>query len=286
MIKHFTLFFIGIVFLAGCNIINPSEPTPTYIHIDSFHFVNSNPTTYGSSSHNINTVFAIYNGIQIGVYSLPCTFPIITTPGAQLILQPGIPINGFNDQEGAYPFYSQAIDTLVPQPGKIVNYTPTTGYLSNTKILFMDAFELNSGSQFTKDSVSGVNIITVNSDSAFEGTGSGLMNFTKNDSASVYTQYMVLPTGKSVFCELNYKSNIPIAIGLVAISKSTGNISVQYNNIAFAPTAHWTKIYLSLTEIISSFPADDYSLIIKGAVPYGQANGYAQFDNIKLVTSQ
>lgn len=288
MIRYFTLIFIGVVFLGGCNVINPTEPVPTYVHIDSFRFADS-AGNYGSTSHDINTIFAFYNGIQIGVYSLPCTFPVITTPGAQLVLQPGVALNGFNDQEGAYPFYAQAVNVLVPQPGKIINETPTTNYLPNTSLLFNDAFELNSGTQFSNYSGT-VPMLSHTSDSAFEGQGSGLMNFTKNDSAEVVTvKPLTLPTGSSVFCEFNYRGNIPVSIGLIAISSSGGTVNTtvpEYNNIAFAPTPKWTKIYLSLTETISSFPASSYELVIKAAVPYGQANGYAQFDNIKIVTTK
>ncbi|MDR3681401.1 MAG: hypothetical protein P4L41_15650 [Flavipsychrobacter sp.] len=300
--RYALLILFGAVLLGGCNIINPSEQVPTFVHIDSFRFVNSNPDVYGSSSHNINTVFATYNGVPIGVFDLPCTIPVIVTGSNQLILQPGIAVNGFNDQESPYPFYINAIDTLVAQPGKVVNYTPVTGYVSSTSMVFKEDFE--KGFQFFKYSDTGlINntipippgndsmiIVTKSQDptKVFEGQASGYINMPTRDSATEASQYFTIAANTPVLCELNYKSNVPIAIGLIPIILTTGaTTQPQFNNLAFNPSPdQWTKIYINLAEIVSLYPADKYSLIIKTAVPYGQANGYALFDNIKVVTSK
>jgi hypothetical protein len=287
MIRYLLIIFIGGVVFTGCNVINPPEPVPTYVHVDSFKFLNSDPVNNGSPSHAINTVFANYNGINIGAFDLPCNIPVITTPGAQLILSPGIEVNGYSNQESPYPFYLNDVDTLKAQPGKIVNYTPVTGYNGNISLLVNNPFETNT--QFTILS-GAVSMILTND--GFEGKA-GYVNFLTNDSAQYATVtgflYNATRGSRAVICELNYKSNIPIAVGLIPYSTGSGTtytIPPQYNNQAFAPAAQWTKLYISLTEIISLYPADAYQLVIKAAVPYGQASGYALFDNLKVVTTK
>src|SRR3954469_7333951 len=109
MVRYFS-FYLFVVIAAcfmqqGCNIINPAEPTPTYVHIDSFN-MQGNVNVTGTNSHKITNVWVYYNNHSMGVFNLPVTVPIITegTNGV-LRLQPGIDANGFSTIEIPYPFY-------------------------------------------------------------------------------------------------------------------------------------------------------------------------------------
>ena len=82
MIKHFYYRLIYIAFLLvlvwlgpGCNIINPHEQTPTYIHVDSFVFQYNSAVPF-TTSHDIRTVWAYYNNNPVGTFDLPATFPV------------------------------------------------------------------------------------------------------------------------------------------------------------------------------------------------------------------
>src|SRR5947208_2212519 len=123
------LLFCAMLPWWGCNVINPHEPTPTYVHIDSFHFV-ANPTYVGTTiSHKITTVWAYYNNNPIGEFDLPCTIPVVTNgETGTLELAPGILINGLNSSLTAYPFYTLDTFRLPTMPGKIVNHTPVTEF--------------------------------------------------------------------------------------------------------------------------------------------------------------
>lgn len=296
MNKYFSIITLGVILLfGGCNIINPTEPTPTYVHIDSFS-VSSNYSLYGSNSSAINTVFAVYNGINIGVFQLPCNIPVLASAGNQLILSPGIPVNGFNDQESTYPFYTSFIDTLVPQPGKVITLNPKVSYNSAAKMIFSEPFENESIGQFVKYASANTDYdtgmaITTDPNMVFEGKGSGIIYFTKYDSTEVVGFNRInIASSTPVLCELNYKSNIAIAVGLLAVTDSattTATTSPQYNNLAFgASPQKWQKVYINLAELVSIYPAQYYYLVIKAAVPYGQNGGWALFDNIKVITSQ
>ena len=108
----------------GCNIINPVEPLPTYIHIDSFKF-QPNPSLVGlnlPTTHAISNVWVYYNDNPVGEFDLPCTIPIIATGSQQVQLFPGIIVNGLNSLTGIYPFYTADTFTLAAQPGNHVQY--------------------------------------------------------------------------------------------------------------------------------------------------------------------
>ncbi len=99
---------ICVLFFQDCNVINPPEKTPTYIHIDSVH-VNINPyLTNVSASSNITCIWVYYNENPIGTFDLPATIPVMTTSDTgvgQLQIAPGIAVDGLNNLLGVYPFY-------------------------------------------------------------------------------------------------------------------------------------------------------------------------------------
>src|ERR1043165_596911 len=103
--------FLIIVLLAcvgswGCNMINPDERIPTYIHIDSFKFINDNPGLTGSSSHDIKSVWAFIDGQTVGVFDLPATIPVLLDKTGELKLAPGIDNQGLTTYQELYPFYT------------------------------------------------------------------------------------------------------------------------------------------------------------------------------------
>ena len=126
--RNFYAFLAAGLFLFGgssCNIINPSEVVPTYVHIDSFSFT-GNPVLYGSSSHKITNVYVFFDNASLGVYDLPATFPVIAKGTGVLTVIPGIDEDGRSVNEQVYPFYKNDTITLVPDPGHTVKVAPKT----------------------------------------------------------------------------------------------------------------------------------------------------------------
>src|ERR1700761_424190 len=78
------ILIVSVFSISGCNVINPKEAVPTYIHVDSFRFTPANYELQGASTHDIRTVFAFYNNNPIGVFDLPATFPVIATGTGKL----------------------------------------------------------------------------------------------------------------------------------------------------------------------------------------------------------
>lgn len=276
----YTLLSIFAIFLTwGCNIVNPTEKVPTYVHIDSFLFQEP-------ELHDISCIWVYYNNNPVGAFDLPATVPIITSGSGRLEIKPGINVNGRNERPLNYPFYTIDTSTLAEQPGTIINYVPKTRYFAATKRTMISDFEAG----ITKFAQWGgtTSIIATTDDSlTYEGTGSGgIFLNAPNDTSSIDSTTIAfqIPPGVA-FIELTYKSTIPFALGMQAYLGSSGNYSSNQTYLAGVnPSDTWRKFYFNLTGFTTQYPADEYNLFIKTSLPSGQTSGRILIDNVKLVT--
>jgi hypothetical protein len=260
----------------GCNIINPSEPVPTYVRIDSFEFT-------GSGLTDIKCVIAYYNGNNIGTFDLPAVIPVVTSGnGGTLQVVPGILVNGRNERPAAYPFYKMAFLTLPEKPGEIINYTPKTSYYDS--VVFTKISDFNSGiTQFSK--ASGTTSLRVVTDPSLvlEGAGSGAVYLNSAADSSIDSTIKSFPIKQGyAFLEFDYKTTTPFAIAIKANLGSLYSSSVTYLG-GVLPNDKWQKFYLNLSGFTTNYPADSYHFFIKAALQ-DQTSGVLLIDNIKLVT--
>ena len=289
-VRYFILLSFCSLIWAGCNIINPAEPIPTYVHIDSFNF-KANPYVNPSSltlSHQITAVWAYYNNSLVGEFDLPVTFPVITngTKTGRLELFPAIKINGQNNTVDMYPFYqSDTSFVLIPQPGKTVSYNPTTCYYSTAKPYYLAKFGFSGIDKIGW--VAGnckITSLSLAYDSLFfeGGVGSIYMN-NPGDSSVDSSSTFTVPTGSAAYIEFNYKSDVYFTVGIK--SNLSNFISASPYPIAgIAPSATWQKFYMNLTAFINSYAGTNYNFYINTQLPTGQSSGRVLLQNIQLVT--
>ncbi|MFI5196305.1 MAG: hypothetical protein ACHQD8_04385 [Chitinophagales bacterium] len=285
LVQVIFIYICGL-FFQGCNIINPKEQVPTYIHIDSFKF-NVNPllSTPLSTSHQITQIWAYYNNNPIGAFDLPATFPIITkgdTGNGQLEIAPAIAVDGLNNLVGIYPFYQYDTFTFTIQPGKIINHLPQTSYYSTTKANKISDFEGPVNFYLQAGNIPMVR--ASDSASRFEGYGVGsiTLNAVGDSSVDSSTMAFAIPVG-AAYIELNYKSQIPFYIGLQA---NLSNIisSTPYYLAGISPSDHWQKFYLNVADFAVQYKGTSYTLYIKANLSPDQTHGRLLLDNIQLVT--
>ena len=260
----------------SCNVINPSEPVPTYVRIDSFEFT-------GGGLTDIKCVTVYYNGDNIGSFDLPAVIPVLTSgSNGTLQVAPGILVNGRNERPAAYPFYKMASMTLPEKPGQIINYVPKTSYYDTVKITKISDF--NSGiTQFSKHG--GTTTIRVVTDPSlvFEGAGSGAVYLTSAADSSIDSTIKSFPIKQGYsFLEFDYKTTTPFAIAIKANLGSLYSSSITYLG-GVLPNDKWQKFYLNLSGFTTNYPADSYHFFIKAALQ-DQTSGVLLIDNIKLVT--
>lgn len=281
--KIINLFFVTIIWwsVQGCNIVNPPEDIPTYIHIDSFTFNNPDPLRTGSASHAIGSVWVYYNNSSIGVFDLPADVPVIAKGRGALQIAPGVTQNGLQSYQGAYPYYLMDTFAFDAAPTQTFHHKPQTQYIQSALFPWMEDFE--TASKFTPLTTDGINIIPVDGSDPYMGTKYGLISLPNaGDSTEVISQIAFDKPSSATFCELDYKSDVTVYMGLVAVTSTTAYS--PYYIIALKPNAEWKKIYINLATYMGNNPALKYYVVLKAALPAGQQSGYAAFDNIKIVT--
>ncbi|MDC0231076.1 hypothetical protein OAK19_03850, partial [Aureispira] len=121
----------------------------------------------------------------------------------------------------------------------------------------------------------------------FEGSYSGLMVLdSANLDCTVSSSsrfYSLQPSNTSypVYLELNYKTNTPFQVGLIA-HYSNGNTTVMYKGGGNA-TTEWKKIYFNMTTEVFGANATEYSVVFR-ALKYADTDQpLIYLDNIKIL---
>ena len=280
-LRYIVFLFSCGLFWQGCNVINPHEQTPTYIHIDSFNFLPNPSVLNVSLSHNITCVWVYYNNQNVGVFDLPATFPVMATGTGTLEMFPGIAVGGLNDILAVYPFYEPDTFTFTAQPGKIINHKASTRYYSAAKVHMISDF--NFGTNFKLDGGNIPIIVDTNSADVFEGSGSGLINLTIPGVDSSIDSITIGPIpASSAFIEFNYKNTIPFYVGMQS-NLTSGISSAPYYLTGIYPSDHWQKFYLNVQDFAAQYPGSTYNLYIKASLTSG-TSGRVLLDNVQLIT--
>lgn len=288
MIKNFAaLFFISCFFLSACNIVNPAEKVPTYIHVDSFNFINKNPTINGSSAHKITSVWVYLDNQTVGVYDIPANIPLLLDKPGVVTINPGVTYAGIKSFQVIYPFYQYDTITVQPAPATVKHWIPNTQYTSSSIFQYKEDFEVGNTFIVTNSGDSTqTNIARVtDKDKVFEGAASGLIDLTtsKPNSEIICNTDFMLGTNEN-YVELNYKCSTDFSVGL-EMTDIYGNVIPAYIAGAKA-NGSWNKLYLGLETFLAQHPnGKTFRLLIKTTLPAGQSNAYVLLDNIKVVSN-
>ena len=290
--KHssFYLLLAFIFIFSACEIINPEESIPSYIRINQIGL----ETAYGqgTASQKIVDVWIYVDDELIGAFELPATFPVIAEGYHEIIIKPGIELNGIAPTRAIYPFYSPIIKNINFIKDSIIVldslFALTTFYYNDTEFPWggvgQEDFE-ESGITIdsTYRSETG---ITVTSQDVFEGNHSGLVTLSGTvdffEAKSDEDDPFYLPqAGSYVFLELNYKTNNHFTVGVFANSNTS---SSQHPIFVIKPNDEWNKIYINLTPTVSrETQALDFNIFFGAVLDEGVEKAEILFDNIKLV---
>lgn len=276
------------LFLAsGCDLINPSEPVPTYVRIDSFT-VKGNELQTGSNSHKITSVYAYLNNQSLGTFDLPALFPVILDKSGKILLTAGIDKNGISSYPAQYPFYTSDTFTLTAAPGTTVTYAPKVRYFDSAKVQFYVDFDgtpvgaVSATNPFKTLEGDTTVKTTGKPEEVFEGAHSGIIALYGNadTSVSINTNPFKLPPNKDIYLEMDYKSTVPLTVGLN--TNTAGDEHTAYL-VGFYPRSTWGKVYISLRSFASTYQGKDFYLLLR-AVKDKPGDGYVLIDNLKIVS--
>jgi hypothetical protein len=244
----------------------------------------STTTLQGTSSNKISDVYVYVNGNFKGAYQKGNLIPIPTDNKKVTIdFFAGIKNNGIQDLSISWLFYDKIeIDTLV-ESGKTIDRPLTFKYNPNTKFVWLENFEGNGVSLikstgYATDTTCTVKIISGVSD-CFEGKSIELGY--KSNSIQLQAEsslFYALPTGNTnVYLEMNYKSDGVFEVGVADGVNLKGALQIN-------PSSSWNKIYVQLSEAVSSTPvSSSYKIYFKMPKPNDNPNAHVWLDNIKLI---
>lgn len=285
MVKNYSLLlmvFAGIC--TSCNLVNPKEPIPTYIQIDSVRLDPTLSSVHGSLSHKITDVWVYYNLQLIGAFELPAKVPVLAEGRGQLQVVAGIWDNGLSGTRTKYPFYTIDTFSFDAKAGQTIAHTPVFKYRTTDtpKVSYM-VEDFEQGNSFQKRSGSLASLVKTNTPAeVMEGDWSGKiqMNDTLSDAEIITTsEYLLLPN-RDAYLELNYKSDVPFVIRTEIYHVGT---YVYSDIIGLKAKDNWTKVYLNLGGFASSFQYGKFKFILKASKPADQAQPKILIDNFKVI---
>lgn len=281
------LLLLSIVLtLTTCDLINPAEGLPAYVHIESVDLEAS--SQQGTDNHKISEVWVFDGGKMLGAYQLPAYVPVLKEGSTSFSLRAGIKNNGIANSRIMYPMFEPIDLDLLLEPLDTVSVALVYEYKDNVSFMH-EEFE-DPGVKLAETNSSQVDMRVLNHpDSVFEGSGTGFVSIPDDFVfwQARWQEQMNLPAGEQMWLELNYKCNNTFATGLYAIS---GSEEIKSLTFILNPTtndageAQWNKIYIELTETAANYlTADHFKLYFECSKQASVETAEVWLDNIKVV---
>ncbi|HET6243024.1 MAG: hypothetical protein H0V01_09500 [Bacteroidetes bacterium] len=286
--NRFTIVFFTVIvclLYCSCNIINPSEEIPSYIKIDTITF--ENDPGQSISYQKITDAWVYVDDQLVGTYELPVTFPVLAKGNRQILIRPGIIINGIGATRGIYPFFESYGKSVDLNPNETSVISPTVKYHSSYTLPWSANFETEIKIERLPGSLSDIKRVT---DPAILGPFNGiacgaiLLDADSNRfaGASLTDFPLSLPrTSQPIFLELSYKSNNLFSVGIIARNPE-GDQGQTILNIN--PSSGWNKIYVNLTETVNlNINAAGYYFFIHAQKSDDVSQAEIYIDDLKIL---
>jgi hypothetical protein len=278
----YTLLFALLVLLQiqACNIINPVEKTPYFLTIDSVQLKSFNASLHGETSAKITDVWVYENNNLLGGFEVPARIPILADSGSNIDIQAGVLRNGIADDRLKYPYYKLESMPLNWAAGTTKHVSPSFTYVpfDQMKMYINEDFEI--GNAFLPLNVDTTIQIA---GAAKYGSKCGVMylDATHKQSQNIHQDKLELLPNQKYYLEVDYKSDVPIAIDILCTS---ANGTTAINPLGgIKPKADWNKIYFDIGALVDAVRTKNYNVIISSYLPEGQTTGTAYIDNVKIV---
>ena len=263
----------------SCEVLDPKEQIPSYIHIDKISLT-TDYATQGTTASKFTDAWVYIDDQPLGTYELPATFPVLQEGRHDIKIRGGIKVNGISATRAQYVlcnFNSQNIDLQI---NNTVNVIPSVTYFPAIKFEWLEDFE-NIGVSLTKGSTSDTSLLTTNSSEAFEGQKSGAVYLDASHTffEAVSSVGYNLPVAKDVFLELNYKCNNEFHIGVYASGSTLPYTTIYVNST----NNTWNKIYINMINEVTTAHTAPFFIFISMQKDPGVDLPVLYLDNIKLI---
>lgn len=276
------LYLIIILTLFSCDIINPEEEIPAFLEMESFELTVT--PNNGTADQNITEGWVYVNNDLIGAFSAGKPFPVLASGTVEIIVDPGVHENGIGFTPSLYPYYTRYTTTLELTPGQTTTFTPEFEYREDIEFVSIEEFENTSIFTVDRDG-NEETTIEYTTEGAFEGFSAKIELDNENpffEMASNITWDLPIIGANETWMEINFKTDMPFALGLLTQDPATGVITPVYLN-GLNRTAEWRKVYINFQETIAAIPVPPFQLGFIAELPTDQASGTIFIDNVKLL---
>ena len=275
------IFVIVLLNCFACDVINPEEEIPAYIHVEDFTV--SSSLSQGTPDGKITDAFLYINDEFLGIYELPKTIPVLASGTTNIKIDTGIRENGIASTPDIYPFYKRFSTDIDLQPGEVDTIKPTTTYIDEANFAYLENFEIGNTLNFDADGDT-MNLPVIILNDAYDGRSIRFSVDENNTHAEIATQELfVLPTnGNQTFLEIHYKNDALFEVGLIGYQQNSPT-PLKSLVITLTPRDTWNKIYINLTDVLIQSDLAQYQLLFVGNLPVGETQANFYLDNVKLI---
>lgn len=280
--------FAATLLILGSGCAKEKADMPTWIEVDSIK-LNAQPGA-GSSNSRFTDVWLYANSNLVGGFELPARVPVLANGNTNIILIPGIQLNGLTGLRAPYLKVQRFEENLNLVPGETIKLNPVLQYDTTVldHLLLIEGFE-NQASSFVLSNGSAGEYVTFSSSPAvaFEGNGCAMVRHTgaENTIAQIEAfNWITIPKGDAgVFFEMNYKSNTSFTVSLLC--KPLDGPTQKVGVIGINPTSgEWKKIYITLSPTVNSFTTgNQFKPVIGYARQADIPSQEVYIDNIKVL---
>ena len=276
-ISRCSIFFLFLLFSNGCV---QENDVPVYINIPSFSFTAT--TAQGTAAQKISDVWVYVDGLALGAYQLPACFPFVGTGKHEFLLFAGVRNNGIRSNPVIFAAAKTFGTTLDLKAGDDITIRPTTTYIDGVKIWLNEDFERVNTFNVNKDNNVNTAFSTVSN--GFEGNGASISLSKANPLIEKATTIKAqLPdNAQSSIIELHYKTDSPLAVGLLGTSSTFLNGDIVYK-VVLSPNQTWNKTYIDVTQEAKNLKSKDFQVIFRSLLPDSLDKATILIDNVKLI---
>ncbi len=269
------LLFYSLLLSVSCNKDKLKSPKASFLLVNPVTLKTT--SAQGSASHKITDIWYYVDGKFKGVFPVGNVMPIAVDGNAEIMLMAGIKNNGISATRIPYPLFNSVSFYQSFEPGQTYTVSPKFEYTSNAYFFYADSFD-GTGSYFKPAGDSGYVAIS-NPSKTFGGTGKSIfmgMSDSKPTSEMLQTTAVYLPGGGStIYVELDYRCNQSFVVGVV------GDGTDVLPAVTVNRSDEWNKIYVQLTNVVSTNPHLGYQVFIKAQKEVDSPEIY--IDNVKLI---
>ena len=264
--------------MGACNIINPEEPIPAYLHIPALH-LSTDPEREGSASSRFNDVWVFVTqageNADLGAYPLPATIPVLNSgEDVKVTLAYGILLDGKAVERVIYPLVFGIDTTVALQPGRVDTLRPFTTYKEGAQFALLENFEQGNNLQGSG--------VTSDQSMVFEGNRSAWVQVSAGDALfTVNTPpFEFEERPQYVFLEMDYRFD-----GIVDVlleHEADGFNTFEEYLVTLSAKDTWNKVYINLSPSVATSGSADFKVLFKQKTPAGDKASFL-WDNLKII---